>query len=127
MEVEKMVQDLELIAQSAEAMPAGDYATLDVYTSGAMAMYCTWCIPHQHETRKLLGMDGVDKNLLGTGSSFKIFEGPGAPLVRYDLKPHEFGSSHLQYGANLFTGRVGNEAADIFATLLKNNPKINFP
>ncbi len=70
-----MLLSLESIVMSAEAMPAGDYATLDVYTSGAMAMYCNWCIPHQHEARRLLGMDEVDKSLLGTGSSFKVFEG----------------------------------------------------
>ena len=34
-----MAQALESIAMSAEAMPAGNYETLDVYTSGAMAMY----------------------------------------------------------------------------------------
>ena|SRR3989338_8009899 len=44
-----MAQTLESIAMSTEGIPAGNYETLDVYTSGAMAMFCYTCIPHMHE------------------------------------------------------------------------------
>ena len=50
-----MAQALESIAMSAEGIAAGNYATLDVYTSGAMAMYhCNLFGPcyAEHERRR---------------------------------------------------------------------------
>ena len=56
------------------------------------------------------------------GSSFKVFSpDTSTPLLRLDLKPHEFGKPHLQYGEDLFTGRTGEEASDIFAQILKTS------
>jgi len=72
--------------------------------------------------------DSEPLNLIGTGSSFKIFTPKlSYPLVRFDLDNHEFGEKHLQYGKEDYFGRSGNEAADIFAELLRLNPKIKFP
>ncbi len=34
---------------------------------------------------------------------------------------------HLQYGHSDYTGRHGEEAADIFATMIVSNPNIRFP
>lgn len=66
--------------------------------------------------------------LVGTGNSFKIFGGPGAPLLRYDLKSHHgLPEKHLQYGENFYTGRHGDEAADIVAEIIRKNYKIKLP
>jgi hypothetical protein len=66
--------------------------------------------------------------LTGTRGGLKIqpIQG-GTPIARLDFDHHEFGDQHLQFGEKTFTGRKGNEAADIFAEILRLNPKIKFP
>ncbi len=110
-----MVQDLELIAQSAEAMPAGDYATLDVYTSGAMAMFCYTCIPHMREMERMrIGGWGSDITIGSQGSGFKpggldnIRMDIGFGLQeRYDFSGHGGSKPHINYdilGTNINLG-----------------------
>jgi hypothetical protein len=68
-------------------------------------------------------------NLDFTGKSYKILDSGkgGSPVTRLDLKPHEFGNIHLQHGERDYFGRNGDEAADLFAEILRLNPKIKFP
>lgn len=102
-----MVEALELIAESAEAMPAGDHATLDVYTSGAMAMYhCNGFNPclAVHEWLKQrditiepykhgMGLDG-GLNLYGDRNT-AILNDPSTGL---DIHHHNLGGGSLNFG-----------------------------
>ena len=65
--------DIGGMAGSAEIMPGGNYETIDMYTDGAESMYCTWCIPHQHETRRILDQGKTDffPTSTGLGISYK--------------------------------------------------------
>ena len=53
------------------------------------------------------------------GSGFKILLEENKPLMRFDVKHHEHGDKHIQWGYDEFTGRLGNEAADIFGSVMK--------
>ena len=46
--------DIGSMAGSAEIMPGGNYETLDLYTSGSESMYCTWCWSHREQEMKLI-------------------------------------------------------------------------
>ena len=37
-----------------------------------MAMYCNWCVAHQHEARRLLGMDSSFGQIKPTPSGFVV-------------------------------------------------------
>ncbi|MFH0752343.1 MAG: hypothetical protein V1914_01970 [archaeon] len=55
-------------------------------------------------------------------------ENGGAPLMRLDFEDHHgMPKNHLQYGEHDYTGRHGNEAAEIFASVFVSNTKIKFP
>ena|SRR3989344_1671024 len=68
--------------------------------------------------------------LEGGPRGFKIFEDSkgGAPLMRLDYPSlHGLPEKHIQYGEKDYTGRNGDEAADLLAEILRLNTKIKFP
>ena len=50
------------------------------------------------------------------------------PLVRLDFPAmHGLPKNHLQFGEGTYTGRHGNEAADLIAQIIVNNARLKFP
>lgn len=84
--------------------------------------------PDKSEMAKYNIFETPEIRLAGNRNSLKVepVDG-GVPLVRFDFKDHEFGDKHLQFGEKTFTGRTGDEAAEIFAHILVSNPRIKMP
>ncbi len=88
--------DIGGMAGSAEIMPGGNYETIDMYTDGAESMYCTWCVMHDEERRSML-----DK-LSGNNSSFG------------QIKPTKMGFV-VPYGDST---RLGGEVHDTYKVIV---------
>lgn len=90
--------DIESMAVSAETMPGGNYETLDIYTSGAEAMYCNWCMYHKHLQWEMWERDRLKEEAVRKAF---VKDSPGNLTTNYSGLVERIdlshGASHVNY------------------------------
>lgn len=124
----EIMQDtlLEQILYQSSLDKKGCAKTIDQYAIGTIALFTPFDPPKL--SVPIIGSLATISEPLGISikpNSTKLFvEEVKSPLIRIDRKAHDgLPTDHLQFGANTYTGRHGNEAYDIVAEVMKSTKR----